>query len=134
MSRTNQTPQPSIDAWLFDLGGVLVQIDFQRVFAHWAEDAGVAVEHIAGRFGFDSAYEAHERGEISGAQYFAHLRHALGISLADEQFNRGWCAIFCGVIPGAAALVAQLAQARPVYVFSNTNAAHYACWSELYLC
>lgn len=137
MTTATQTPQPSIDqpridAWLFDLGGVLVKIDFQLAFAHWAHDAGVAVEQIKTRYHLDHAYEAHERGEISAAQYFDHLRHALGIALTDEQFNRGWCAIFRGVIPGAAELVAQLAQLRPVYVFSNTNAAHYTCWFALY--
>ena len=26
----------SIDALLFDLGGVVIQIDFRRAFAHWA--------------------------------------------------------------------------------------------------
>ena len=127
-----QTQESRIDAWLFDLGGVLVQIDFQRVFAHWAQDAGVPAEHIAARFHFDGAYEAHERGEINSTQYFAHLRRELAIALTDEQFNRGWCAVFRGIIPGATALVAQLAQTRPVYVFSNTNAAHYACWSAQY--
>lgn len=31
------------DALLFDLGGVVIDIDFERVFAHWAACAGCEV-------------------------------------------------------------------------------------------
>ena len=32
---TISTPQGPIQALLFDLGGVVVDIDFNRAFAHW---------------------------------------------------------------------------------------------------
>jgi FMN phosphatase YigB (HAD superfamily) len=120
----------SVDAVLFDLGGVLVEIDFQRVFAHWARSAGVPTATVAGRFSFDASYEAHEVGAIDAAQYFAALRGTLGLELTDEQFQAGWCSIFGGEMPGAAGLLASLAGRVPMHVFSNTNAAHHAWWAE----
>ena len=128
----NPSAAPPIDACLFDVGGVLVKIDFSRAFAHWAHCAQVPEERVAARFEADAAYEAHERGELDGAQYFATLRTSLGIDLPDHEFETGWNAIFRGVYPDAAELLASIALTRPVYLFSNTNALHYACWSTLY--
>ncbi len=119
-------------ALLFDLGGVLLDIDFDCAFRHWAQCAGVPVESIAARFKQDTAYDAHERGEISGAQYFAALRTMLKIDLSDAEFTDGWSSILRGVIPGADTLLAALAATTPVYIFSNTNALHFARWGADY--
>jgi putative hydrolase of the HAD superfamily len=119
-------------ALLFDVGGVLVDVDFRHAFRHWANAAGVPVEQIEGRFSQDAAYEAHERGEISGTEYFAALRNSLGIALSDAALHEGWCAIFRGVIPGVLPLLHEAAARTPVYLFSNTNALHYARWASLY--
>ena len=121
-----------IEAVVFDVGGVLVDVDFKLAFAHWSERSGVPVDAIATRFKVDAAYEAHERGELDGRQYFATLRTSLGIDLPDHDFEAGWNAIFKGVYLGAGELLASIAQRRPVYLFSNTNALHYDCWSKLY--
>lgn len=124
-------PHPPLeaDALLFDLGGVLIEIDWQRAFAAWAEDAGVTPAAIAERFSFDSSYAAHERGEISAAEYFAALRQSLAIDLSDAQFLAGWNAIIGSEIRGMRALIAAAALRRPLHLFSNTSAAHREHWA-----
>src|SRR5207245_2935167 len=72
-----------IDALLFDFGGVLVQIDFDRVCARWAELAGRPVGEVRARFKHGAAYERHERAEIDMAAYCDSLRADLGIELDD---------------------------------------------------
>jgi hypothetical protein len=52
------------DALLFDLGGVVIDIDFGRMFARRAAYAGLPPEAIRAQFSFDALYERHERGEI----------------------------------------------------------------------
>lgn len=121
-----------IDAVVFDLGNVLVEIDFQRVFDCWAHYAGCSPEQISGRYSHDPHYEKHERGEISAAEYFASLRRSLGLKITDAQFLEGWNQIFVGEVPSIRQLVREYALMFPVYVFSNSNEAHKITWMALY--
>jgi putative hydrolase of the HAD superfamily len=114
----------SIDALLFDLGGVVIEIDFGRVFARWAAVAGRPVEAIASRFSMDGAYERHERGQIEAGEYFASLRSSLGINLTDAELTDGWNQIYVREIPGVRALLESLAPRVPLYAFTNSNRTH----------
>jgi putative hydrolase of the HAD superfamily len=122
-----------VEALLFDLGRVVIDIDSARVFARWAELAGVPVAEIERRARMrvagSDAFHRHERGEISDAAFFAHVRDALEIDLTDADIKDGWNAIFVGEMPGIRPLLARAGQTLPLYAFSNTNAAHQACWS-----
>ena len=122
----------SVEALLFDLGGVVIQIDFARAVRAWADAAGVPASELSKRFSLDAAYEAHERGELDPAAYCAHLRQTLGVEAADEPLLAGWNQIFVGEVPEVASLLASLAKAFPLYVFSNTNTAHRAFWQARY--
>jgi HAD superfamily hydrolase (TIGR01509 family) len=121
------------EALLFDLGRVIIDLDTARVHARWAELAGVPVTHIEQRsriaLAGSDAFHRHERGEISDAAFFEHVRCALQINLTDAQIKDGWNAIFVGEMPGIRPILARARQTLPLYAFSNTNPAHQACWS-----
>jgi HAD superfamily hydrolase (TIGR01509 family) len=121
------------DALLFDLGRVVLDIDFSKVVACWAGHAGCEPAHLTGRFSWrDEFYQKHEKGEISDADFFAALRALLGVELSDAQFLEGWNKIFAGEMPGIAPLLQRAAQRLPLYAFSNTNAAHVEHFSQTY--
>ena len=122
----------SADALLFDLGGVVIEVDFARAVQAWADAAGVPASHVGARFSLDAGYEAHERGELAPGEYCAHLRRTLGLELADEHLLSGWNQIFVGEVPEVGALLAALAKSLPLYAFSNTNVAHHAFWRPHY--
>ena len=123
------TSASSVDALLFDLGRVVLDIDFERVLKAWADHAGSTPQDIVARFARGDAYMQHERGEISDQAFFAHLREALDLPITPEQFLEGWNAIFVGEMPGIAELLPRAAQRWPLYAFSNTNPAHVAHFS-----
>jgi glucose-1-phosphatase len=122
------TPSPlapaSADALLFDIGRVVLDIDFNKALACWAGHAGCAPADLAARFVREEAYRHHEVGKIDDAAYFESLRQSLGIKLSDAQWLQGWNAIFIGEMPGISKLLARAATKMPLYAFSNTNNAH----------
>jgi glucose-1-phosphatase len=120
---------PKIEALLFDLGGVIIDIDFERVWARWAKDAGCAVEAIRRRIGSDAPYLRYECGAITLEEYFEFLRGAMNVGLTDAQLLAGWNEIFVGEMPGIAEVLTAMKARVPLYAFSNTNRAHEECWS-----
>lgn len=122
----------SADVLLFDLGRVVLDIDFNKVMTIWAGHAGCVPADIAGRFVVDDSYRHHETGAIDDAAFFDNLRSSLGIAISDDQFLEGWNAIFAGEMPGIAPLLARAAARMPLYAFSNTNPPHVAHFSQTY--
>ena len=120
------------DALLFDLGRVVIDIDFNKALACWAGHAGCEPAHLVGRFTHDEIYQRHETGNIDDAEFFAGLRASLGIDLSDAQFLEGWNAIFAGEMPGIGSLLTRAGARVPLYAFSNTNSAHAKHFSQAY--
>ena len=122
----------SADALLFDLGRVVIDIDFGKALTCWAGHAGCAPSDLAARFVREESYRHHEVGQIEDAAYFQSLRDSLGIGISDAQFLEGWNAIFAGEMPGIAPLLKRAAARLPLYAFSNTNRPHVEHFSKAY--
>ena len=118
------------EALLFDVGNVLITVDFERVLAQWARQARADVAGLRERFVVSPEYEQHERGEIDAKAFFESLRHALDIDLSDDHFLEGWNAIFVDEVSGIRLILERACRRLPTYALSNTNAAHYAVWSR----
>ena len=134
----------SADVLLFDIGRVVLDIDFDKVMASWAGHAGCAPADLAGRFVVDDSFKHHEVGKIDDAAFFASLRASLGIGITDDQFLDGWNAIFAGEMPGIAPLLARAAKAcrsmpspipiRPMSRISHTPMPMCSAISARYSC
>lgn len=122
----------TVEVLLFDLGGVLIEIDFDRVARSWASMAGVDESRVLNDFALDRHYDDYEAGRLSAAEYFAHLRGHLRLDLSDDQFAHGWNQVLVGEQPGMRELLQQLAQRYPIDLFSNNNPVHEPIWNRDY--
>jgi putative hydrolase of the HAD superfamily len=119
-------------ALLFDLGGVLIDIDFSRAIRAWAPFSALTESQLAAAFRFDAAYAQHECGRLSSPAYFAHLADVLQLSATPAQVEAGWNAIFKGEIAATRRLVQQAGRMLPCHAFTNTNHSHMQVWTALY--
>jgi glucose-1-phosphatase len=120
----------ALDALLFDLGGVVLDIDLGRVFARWAEMTSGDAALLQKRFVPDEAFLRHETGHLADEAFFARLRALLGLEISDAELLDGWNAIFVGEMPGIAGALATAAARFPLYAFSNTNRPHHLYFSD----
>jgi putative hydrolase of the HAD superfamily len=121
-----------IEAILFDLGNVVLEVDFRRTFRHWAESAGVHESVFYERWSEDDAYRAHETGALDFDAYVAALADRLGVSMSLDAWLTGWNEVFVGPYPGVQAALRDLPANLPLYAFTNTNPTHEAAWRARY--
>lgn len=121
-----------IEAILFDLGNVVLEVDFRRTFRHWALSAGVEETHFHEYWSEDDAYRAHEMGEMTFIEYTDALSQRLGVTMSHEQWHAGWNDVFVGPYPGVQKALAELGGTFDLYAFTNTNPTHEAAWRARY--
>ena len=119
--------------YIFDLGNVIVDIDFNRVFGAWSDFARVPLATLKQNFVMGDAFRQHERGEISDETFAETLCHEMDLPLSYEQFAHGWQAIFVGLRPEVIKIMQALRdQGHRVVVLSNTNRLHTTFWPDEY--
>jgi glucose-1-phosphatase len=117
-------------AILFDLGNVLIDVDFYRCARLWSDHAGIPAETLAARFRIDEAYRAFECGKVDAASYYEALRRQLEINLPDDIMREGWNAVIRDEKSGIRDCLKRLACRYPLYVLTNTNPEHEKIWAE----
>ncbi len=117
---------------LFDLGGVLVDIDFQLAFDRFEKLSRLNHDEIKNRFRMDEAYRQHEVGKIDWTEYSAHLRNLFQLDANDDEIAIAWNSIFKHEITETTNIIKQLSADINCYMFSNTNLTHYNFWSNKY--
>ncbi|MDF1896399.1 glucose-1-phosphatase [Rahnella sp. Lac-M11] len=119
--------------YIFDMGNVIIDIDFKRVLGVWSHLSGTPLATLMERFSMGEVFQKHERGEISDEQFAADLCHEMGIALSFEQFSAGWQAIFVGLRPEVITVFKKLREeGHRVVVLSNTNRLHLDFWPQHY--
>ena len=114
------------------MGGVVIEIDFDRAFRCWQRLSQLPLEEIRSRFVMDEPYEQHERGEIEAAEYFQHLRNVLDLEGTDEEITQGWNAIYIGELTTTLNAVLSARDKLPCFAFTNSNTTHQSFWMTRY--
>ncbi|MGB0867322.1 MAG: HAD family hydrolase [Granulosicoccaceae bacterium] len=123
---------PTVDALLFDLGNVLIEVDPHRCFSYWQQFSPHSAEQLSKMPVLDTAFEQHEVGELSDEQYFDYLRELMSLDATTAEIKTGWDAMLGEQITATIALVERASKQLPCYIFSNTNPSHQQRWSDLH--
>ena len=115
----------TIQAVIFDLGGVLIDFDFNRANRRIAEITGLQPDEIRRRILSCSGFLDFECGRISEREFHACVEKVLGHSIPFSTFHELWNFIFSDEIAPTVALVPELRRSVKVGLLSNTNALHF---------
>lgn len=120
------------EAIIFDLGKVVFDLSFDRVFHFWASHTGRRYSDIKGKFQFDRLFDEFEKGTISGSQFRNEVSNRLGLTLTDEAFDKGWCDLYLDTYNNIDNLLANLNQNYRIVALTNTNIIHESTWRIKY--
>jgi FMN phosphatase YigB (HAD superfamily) len=119
-------PGTETRAVLFDLGGVVLDIDFARPLAVWQPHSRLTPEQLRAAFRHDEPYLRHETGALPADGYLAHLREVLALDCDADTVRAGFNAILVAEIAETVRLLDAIRADVPRYAISNTNPVHVA--------
>lgn len=109
--------------FLFDIGNVLVDFDFQIMTDRIAADSGRAPEPLTERD--VEMHDAVEKGWITDQQWVDYLNEAKGLSWTVDDLIGVWQKIFSINPVGRKLFLDSIARGLPVYTLSNIAKHHF---------
>ena len=106
---------------LFDLGGVIMDIDRNRA-VHALEAIGLTeADSLLGEYGQKGAFLALEKGEIDAAEFRRQLRPLFNRPVSDSEIDEAFTRFLIGIPQHRLKALRELRKRYKVYMLSNTN-------------
>ena len=117
---------------LFDLGNVIVPIDFSRCHAALAGVCPYPPNEIPRRIRATGLVERFEKGEVSAQDFVQEVSQVLDMQVSFAQFWEIWSSIFLPDTLLPENLLERLRRQHRLLLLSNTNAMHFEMVRERY--
>lgn len=116
---------------IFDLGGVIIDLDTAATFRAFEALTGKTYEHW--RKGLDEAslFLDLERGTIGEQEFRDGIRKLTGVTATDEAIDRAWNAMLGDIPLHRLEKLLRLKQQYRTFVLSNTNSIHERAFNEI---
>jgi FMN phosphatase YigB (HAD superfamily) len=111
---------------IFDLGDVIIHIDYQVTMQEFQKLAVVDFTEIITSANQQRLFDLFEKGAITAAQFRDAIRKFLKPGTTDEEIDRAWNSILIDYPEAKFALLKNLKQHYRTYALSNTNEIHLA--------
>jgi len=109
---------------IFDIGNVLVDIDYNVTIAEFQKLAKVDFAEIVSYSKQERIFDRFEKGEISVSEFFAGLRKYLKDDVTDTQITDAWNSILINYPKAKFELLERLKGQYNVFALSNINQIH----------
>ena len=114
---------------VFDLGGVLINLDFDNCLNAFRKSGFRDIEKQACEFWGKGFFSQFELGEISPEEFRKAIRKEVSEALSDHEIDDMWNLMLLDIPREKLDLLLKLREHYMVYLLSNTNRIHwdYAC-------
>jgi FMN phosphatase YigB (HAD superfamily) len=113
-----------IEALLFDLGRVIVDVDTSECEGVLAARSKLSLDRFHALLSKSGWVSRYERGEVTTFQFYEFLSTEIGLCMDYEDFCRTWSGVFDPIPILPTALLSRLARRYKMTLISNTNEVH----------
>jgi putative hydrolase of the HAD superfamily len=126
-------PQPlRIKNILFDLGGVILDIDVQATKQRFYELGLPALFMQYPENMLTDLFFRYETGKINTTQYRDEVRRISGLEVPDHDIDEAWCAMLVGIPAERVELISRLKERYRLYMLSNTCELHVPVFENMF--
>ena len=123
----------SIRNILFDLGGVILDIDVQATLKAFYE-LGFPARLLQYPMNLNTdLFFRYETGKISNEDFRDELRRESGVDASDQELDAAWNAMIVRIPEERTRLIARLGRHYRLLMLSNTSPLHAPVFEEMYL-
>jgi len=116
---------------IFDFGGVIIRIDYQRIAATFNKFGVGDFEAFYSQLHQDTLFDDFEKGLITPEKFRERIREVSGIPITDSQVDEAWNAILIDLPEKNIEALARLKKSHRIFLLSNTNAIHEKAFMEI---
>lgn len=116
----------SVKNIVFDLGGVIINIDFQYTYEAFAGLGNTDILTTIRRFESLQLFKRYETGEFTDSEFREVLREAFSTTASDQQIDKAWNALLLDIPAERVKLLQELRTRYRTFLLSNTNSIHIA--------
>ncbi len=116
---------------IFDLGGVILDIDYQLTESAFKALGGADFEALYSQARQTDLFDAFEKGEIEEAAFFFKLKSLMGLEVPQNALKEAWNAMLIGLPYENYSLLRKLTGRYRLFLLSNTNQTHINAFTKL---
>jgi FMN phosphatase YigB (HAD superfamily) len=130
----------AIDAVIFDMGGVIIDLDYGQTIAALSALSGLSVGEVGDRYAQhqqDPLFDDFETGRIDAIAFRLGLRNLLDLAPVDQggcsdaALDEAWNALILHLPPGRIDWLRRLQDQKRTFLLSNNNEIHLRRCDEL---
>jgi len=131
MGAQKQLESGTIKNLIFDLGGVILEIDPERTLNAFRQLGIKNIDSLYTLKKQSGIFDEFDTGKTDLDTFRQNLRKASGNNFTDEEFNHAWCAMLVEFPPKRISLLEGLKKQFRCFLFSNTNVLHHKVYTEM---
>ena len=117
---------------IFDLGGVLLNLDFQKTIDAFESLGLKDFENMFSQFKADELFEKLETGHLTETHFYEAVKKRTEKPITDAEIDHAWNALLLDFRIESLAWLKKLAPDYKLYLLSNTNSIHLKYFKNIF--
>lgn len=121
-----------IENIIFDLGGVLLDIDYNRTRTSFEQLGVLNFDEMYSQASADQLFQKLETGKISEVNFYKELNKSTRLDLSPEEIRKAWNAMLLSFRENSLLFLDNIKSRYKIFLLSNTNYIHLTSFNNIF--